>query len=84
MGERVLLWLIIIVIVVFAFAFDMTSLATFLGLLSAGLAVGLHDVLLALGGYVLIVRRFHVRVGDRVQRSGVTGEVTNIGLMEFE
>lgn len=48
MGERVLLWLIIIVIVVFAFAFDMTSLATFLGLLSAGLAVGLHDMLLAL------------------------------------
>jgi hypothetical protein len=83
-GERVLLWLILILIALFSFAFDLSSLATFLGLLSAGLAVGLHDVLLALGGYLLIVRKFHVRVGDRVQISGVTGEVTNLGLMQFE
>ncbi len=39
-GERLLLWLIIIVLVLFAFAFDLSSLATFLGLLSAGLAIG--------------------------------------------
>jgi len=77
-------WLIIIVLVLFAFAFDLSSLATFLGLLSAGLAIGLHDVFLSIGGYLLIVRRFHVRVGDRVQISGVTGEVTNIGLFQFE
>jgi len=83
-GERLLLWLIIIVLVLFAFAFDLSSLATFLGLLSAGLAIGLHNVFLSIGGYLLIVRRFHVRVGDRVQISGVTGEVTNIGLFQFE
>jgi hypothetical protein len=83
-GERLLLWLIIIVLVLFAFAFDLSSLATFLGLLSAGLAIGFHDVFLSIGGYMVIVRRFHVRVGDRVQISGVTGEVTNIGLFQFE
>jgi hypothetical protein len=83
-GERLLLWLIIIVLVLFAFAFDLSSLATFLGLLSAGLAIGLHDVLLSIGGYLLIVRRFHVRVGDRVQISGVTGEVTSLGVFQFE
>ncbi|HME10973.1 MAG TPA: mechanosensitive ion channel domain-containing protein [Bryobacteraceae bacterium] len=59
-------------------------MATFLGLLSAGLAVGLHDVLLAIGGYLLIVRRFNVRIGDQVQISEVTGEVTNLGLQEIE
>ena len=84
MGERFLLWLLIILAVMFAFALDLSSLATFLGLLSAGLAVGLHDVLLAVGGYLLLVRRFRVRVGDRVEISGVNGEVTDLGLMQFE
>jgi len=83
-GERIVLWLVITLVVLFAFAFDPSSLATFLGLLSAGLAIGLHDVLLALGGYLFIGRKFRVRVGDRVQISGVTGEVVNLGLMQFE
>jgi mechanosensitive ion channel-like protein len=83
-GERLLLWLIIIVLVLFVFAFDLSSLATYLGLLSAGLAIGLHDVFLSIGGHLLIVRRFHVRIGDRVQIAGVTGEVANIGLFQLE
>lgn len=83
-GEQLLLGLIILAVIIFAFAFDMSSLATFLGLLSAGLAVGLHDILIAIGGYLLLVRKFHVRVGDRVEISGVGGEVTRIGLMQFE
>jgi len=83
-GERVLLWLIIVALVLFAFAFDLRSLATFLGLIFAGLAVGLHDVFLAIGGYLVIVRKFHVRAGDRVQISGVRGEVTDIGLMQLQ
>ena len=62
----------------------MSSLATFLGLLSAGLAVGLRDVLLAIGGYLVIVRKFRLRVGDRVQISDVTGEVTKLGILQFD
>jgi hypothetical protein len=84
LGSRVLLWLISLVLALYAFAFDLSSLATFLGLLTAGLAVGLHDVLLAIGGYLLIVRKFHVRIGDRVQMSDVTGEVTNLELLQIE
>ena len=83
-GERVLLWLIIVTLVLFAFAFDLSSLATFFGLLFAGLAVGLHDVFLAIAGYMLIVGKIHMRAGDRVQISGVTGEVRNLGLLQFE
>jgi small-conductance mechanosensitive channel len=83
-GERFLLWLIIFVLVLFAFAFDLSSLATFLGLLSAGLAIGFHDVFLSIGGYLVIVRRFHVRIGDRVQIAGVSGEVANLGLFQLE
>ena len=83
-GERLLLWLIIVVLVLFAFAFDFSSMATFLGLLSAGLAIGFHDVFLSIGGYLLIVQRFHVRIGDRVQIAGVTGEVVSLGLFQLE
>lgn len=83
-GERVLLWLIIVALVLFSFALDLSSLATFLGLLSAGVAVSFHDVFLAIGGYLLMVQKFHLRVGDRVQISGVAGEVSNLGLMQFE
>jgi len=83
-GERVLVSVIILALLFSSFAFDASSLATFFGLLSAGLAVGLHDVLLAIGGYLVIVRKFRVRVGDRVQISGVTGEVTNLGILQFD
>jgi hypothetical protein len=84
LSNQALSWLITLVLVFYAFAFDLSSLATFLGLLSAGLAVGLHDVLLAIGGYLLIVRQLHIRMGDQVQISGVTGEVTNLGFLQFE
>ena len=82
-GERVLLWFVVIAIVLFAFAFDASSLATFFGLLSAGLAVGLRDVLLAIGGRMLLARRFKMRLGERVEIAGVKGEVKKLGLIEF-
>ena len=83
-GNRVFFWLITLALVLYTFAFDLSSVATFLGLLSAGLAVGLHDVLLALGGYLVIVRKYNVRIGDRVQISNVTGIVTSLWLMQLE
>ncbi|MBV8397264.1 MAG: mechanosensitive ion channel [Acetobacteraceae bacterium] len=82
-GQRVLFWVVLIAVVLLAFAFDPTSLATFFGLLSAGLAVGLHDVLLAIGGRMLLERKFHIRIGERIEIAGVRGEVTSLGLMEF-
>jgi hypothetical protein len=84
LGNRVLLWLIISAVILYAFAFDLNSLATFLGLLTAGLAVGLHNVLLAIGGYLVIVRKYHVKVGDKVQIGTVTGEVKNLRLLAVE
>jgi small-conductance mechanosensitive channel len=82
-GERVLSWVVAIAIVLFAFAFDPSSLATFLGLFSAGLAVGFRDVLLAIGGRTLLTRKFHLRAGDRIEIAGVKGEVARLGLIEF-
>ena len=82
-GERVLLGVLVVAIVLLAFAFDPGSLATFFGLLSAGLAFGLRDVLLAIGGRIVLARRFQMRVGEPIEIAGVKGEVTKLGLMEF-
>ncbi|MCU1338601.1 MAG: small-conductance mechanosensitive channel [Bryobacterales bacterium] len=83
-GQRILFWLTIVLTVSFSFAFDVSSLATFLGLASAGIAVALQNVILAVVGYFVLVGKLRMRVGDRVQISGVTGEVVDIGLMQFQ
>jgi small-conductance mechanosensitive channel len=83
-GEHALLWLMAIILILVSFAFDLSSLATFLGLLAAGLAVGLHDIFLAVGGYLLMVYRYRVRPEERVEICGVLGEVRKIGLIDFE
>lgn len=83
-GQHLLLWLTLILIVLFAFAFDLSSLATFLGLVSAGIAVAMQNVILAVVGYFLLVGKLRVRIGDHVQISGVAGEVVDIGLMQFQ
>jgi len=38
-----------IILVLFGLAFDLSSMATFLGLLSAGLAISFHNVVLSIG-----------------------------------
>jgi hypothetical protein len=81
--ERVVLWFTIVLVVAFSFASEWTSLATFLGLLTAGVAVALQSVLLAALGYFLLVGRRGIKIGDRVQISGVTGDVTDIGWLQF-
>jgi small-conductance mechanosensitive channel len=59
-------------------------LATYFGLLTAGIAVALQHVILASAGYLLLVGKRGIRVGDRVQISGVTGEIMDIGLLQFQ
>jgi Mechanosensitive ion channel len=81
--QRVVLWSTIIVIVAFAFASDLTSLATFFGLLAAGVAVALQSVIIAAFGYFVLVGKRGIRIGDRVEISGVTGDVTDIGWLQF-
>ena len=82
--QGVIFWLATAVTVFVAFAFDVTSLATFLGLLTAGVAVALQNVIIAVVAYFVLVGKLGLRVGDRVQLSGVTGDVVEIGLMQFQ
>ncbi len=82
--QRVVLWSTIVIVTAFVFASDLTSLATFLGLLAAGVAVALQSVILSAVGYFVLVGRRGIRIGDRVQISGVTGDVTDIGWLQFQ
>lgn len=81
--RRILLWFVIAITIAFALATEIGSLATFAGLITAGIAVALQNVILAVAGYFFLIGRYGVRVGDRVQISGVTGDVIDIGLVRI-
>jgi small-conductance mechanosensitive channel len=74
----------VVVVALFGPASDLSSLATYFGLLTAGVAVALQNVILASLGYLLLIGKHGRRIGDRVQLSGVTGDVINMGLLQFQ
>jgi len=59
------------------------DVGTFLGLLSAGIAIALADVFLDMAGWVYILLRRPFRVGDRIETVGYRGDVVDIRLMRF-
>ncbi|PLX25341.1 MAG: mechanosensitive ion channel protein MscS [Ignavibacteria bacterium] len=59
------------------------SLATFLGLLSAGIAIALKEVLADLAGWAFLMWRRPFEVGDRVQVGDHTGDVIDIRIFQF-
>lgn len=71
------------VVVVLGFISEFSSLATFAGFVTAGIAVGLQTVLLSVAAYFFVVGRYGIRVGDRISVAGVTGDVIEVGLVRF-
>lgn len=59
------------------------SIGTFMGLLSAGLAIAFQDLLVNIGGWLFITTRKPFKNGDRVQIGDVTGDVIDIRLFQF-
>jgi hypothetical protein len=84
MSHNFLTLFAITVVIVFALASDLKSVATYFGLLSAGLLFALENVILATLGSLLLVGKRGIRIGDRVQVSGVTGDVIDMGLLQFQ
>src|SRR6201987_1127459 len=84
MVNRLLTLFAIAVVALFSIASDLRSLATYLGLLSAGLLLALQNVILASLGSLVLLGKRGIRVGDRVQVSGITGDVINMGLLQFQ
>lgn len=58
-----------------------SQLGTILGLSTAALTIVLQDFLLAILGWFVLIGKRGIRIGDTVEIDGVSGEVTEIGLM---
>jgi small-conductance mechanosensitive channel len=58
-------------------------LATFLGLVSAGVAVALRDPLVNLAGWTFILWRRPFEVGDRIQIGEYAGDVVDLRIFQF-
>lgn len=59
------------------------SFATYLGLLSAGLAIALKDLVAGIAGWMFILWRKPFSVGDRIQVGNYSGDVIDVRLFKF-
>jgi small-conductance mechanosensitive channel len=81
--RKLSLWFVIVLIIAITLAGKLGSVATFAGLLTAGVALALQNVIVAIAGYFFLIGKYGIRVGDRVQVSGTSGEVIDVGLVRF-
>jgi small-conductance mechanosensitive channel len=81
--QRMALWTLVVVIVALTFVTELSSFATFAGLLTAGVAVAMQSVLVSIVGYFFLIGKYGIRVGDRVQIGTVSGEVIDLGLVRM-
>jgi small-conductance mechanosensitive channel len=81
--RRIVIWATVVIIIVLTFASQLGSAVTFAGLITAGIAVAMQNVITSIVGYFFLIGKYGLRVGDRVQIAGVTGEVVDIGLVRI-
>jgi len=70
-------------ILTFSLVSQIGSIATFAGLISAGVAVSLQNVIQSIVGYFFLIGKYGIRAGDRVMIGGVSGEVIDVGLVRI-
>ena len=81
--RRITVIVVIALVLIFDFASELGTLATVMGFAAAGIALALQNVILSLAGYFYVSGRFGIRVGDRVQISGINGDVLEIGFFKM-
>ena len=91
-SERLRFWMIqgvnIVTLLLFVLGFlsiwfdDPARLATGIGLVSAGVAFALQQVITAIAGYIVILRGEMFTIGDRITLGGVHGDVIGIRLTQ--
>lgn len=81
--RKIVLWTLVVLIVGLNFVTEISTFATFAGLLTAGVAVAMQSVLVSVVGYFFLIGKYGIRVGDRIQIGTVVGEVIDIGLVRM-
>jgi small-conductance mechanosensitive channel len=77
---RVSLRIIAVVIVLLIVTGVPSQFATTIGIVGAGLTVALKDFIVAFFGWLVLMGRNGIRLGDWVEINGVSGEVTELGM----
>jgi small-conductance mechanosensitive channel len=78
-----LLVALVIILMLISIWFDNPGrLATFLGLITAGIAIAMQRVITAIAGYFLILRGKVFNVGDRIVIGGVRGDVVDLSFLQ--
>jgi len=74
---------VMVVIVGAIWLYGIKNLATFLGLLSAGLAVALREPIVDIAGWLFILAKHPFTLGDRIEIDALQGDVIDIGPLYF-
>jgi len=59
------------------------SIGTYFGLLSAGLAIALQDLLVNFAGWIFLLIRKPFKVGDRIEINNIIGDVIDVRIFQF-
>jgi small-conductance mechanosensitive channel len=62
---------------------EFRAVGTFLGLLSAGIAIALKDPLTNMAGWLFILARKPFKIGDRIEIDNMAGDVIDIHIFRF-
>jgi len=81
--RRVVVAIALTVVAIFGLVSEIGSIATYIGFVTAGIAVALQNVILAIVAYFFLIGRYGVRIGDRITMAGVTGRVVDISLVRI-
>jgi small-conductance mechanosensitive channel len=73
---------LLLAIAIAIFADFLAGLGTILALLVAGIAVSLQDVLKSFVGWLYLSSRSGIEIGSRIEVSGVSGDIIDIGVLK--
>jgi small-conductance mechanosensitive channel len=77
---RVSLRVVAVIIILLILIGMPTQFGTMIGIVGAGLTVALKDFIVAFFGWLMLMGRNGIRLGDWVEINGVSGEVTELGM----
>lgn len=78
--SRVALRVVGVVVILLIFIGMPTQFGTMIGIVGAGLTVALKDFIVAFFGWLMLMGRNGMRLGDWVEINGVSGEVVELGM----
>ncbi len=82
-STRIAAVLIVLLLIMPIWAVGFEHVATYLGFLTAGVAISLQEIILNFVGFLFIITRRPFNVGDRIQINQYAGDVVDQGFFQF-